>query len=215
MEISGPSSYLLTNFDALNSQTKKVLKIYNMKILRTISILSFVIAMVSCSSVKVVVDLNKDADLSRYKTYSFLSWQDLEDEIFSDGDKKLMRDAFIGEFERRGLKLVNSKGDMQVSLYVVVNNETAFSGYNDYVGGRSSGYNHYRGGWGYGYRGTTSKQQDKLVGTLIMNVYNGNSQNQVWQAIATKTVNLKSQKRDKSISRTASSVMKQFPVRPK
>ena len=187
-----------------------------MKILRTTSILTFVIIMVSCSSVKVVTDLNKNADFSKYETYSFLSWQDVSDEIFSDSDMKLMRNSFVSEFERRGLRQVNSRGDMQVSLYLVTNNETAFSGYNDYVGGRNSGYSHYRGGWGYGYSGNTSKQQSKLVGTLIMNVYDGKSQNQVWQAIASGTVNENPKKdRSKTIPGKVSSVMRRFPVHAK
>ena len=187
-----------------------------MKILRTISILTFVIIMVSCSPVKVVTDLNKNADFSKYETYSFLSWQDVSDEIFSDSDMQLMRNSFVSEFERRGLKQVNSTGDMQVSLYLVTNSETAFSGYNDYVGGRNSGYSHYRGGWGYGYSGNTSKQQSKLVGTLIMNVYDGKSQNQVWQAIASGTVNENPKKdRNKTIPGKVSTVMRRFPVHPK
>ena len=187
-----------------------------MKILKTILILVFVIATVSCSSVKVVVDSNNKADFSRYKTYNFMGWQDVSDEIFSDGDKKLLRDAFISEFERRGLKRVNSIGDMQVSLYLVTSNETAFSGYNDYVGGRNSGYNHYRGGWGYGYAGNTSKQQSKLVGTLIMNVYDEKGKNQIWQAIATSTVNENPKKdRSKTIPGKVSIIMKNFPIRPK
>ena len=180
------------------------------------SILACAIFLSACSPVKVVTDLNKEADFSQYKTFSFVSWQEVSDEIFSEGDKKLMRDAFINEFERRGLKHVNSSGDMQVSLYLVTNNETAFSGYNDYVGGRNAGYHHYRGSWGYGYAGNTSKQQSKLVGTLIMNVYDRKSQNQIWQAVATGTINDNPKKdRSKSIPGKVSGIMRRFPVRPK
>ena len=174
------------------------------------------VILASCSPVKVVTDQNKNADFSRFQTFSFQDWQDVSDEIFSDSDKDLLRKSFINEFERRGIKLVNSKGDMQVSLYLVTSSETAFSGYNDYVGGRNSGYSHYGGGWGYGYSGNTSKQQSKLVGTLIMNVYDGKSQNQVWQAIATGTVNENPKKdRTKTIPGKVSSVMRRFPVLPK
>lgn len=177
---------------------------------------SLILAMVlaSCSSIKVVVDNKKDTDFSGYKTFNFQSWQDDSDEIFSEADKKLLRDAFISEFTRRGFQHVSSTGDMQVSIYVVVNEETAFSGYSDYVGGRSGAYSHYQGGWGYGYHGNTSKQQGKLMGTLIMNIYNGSSQNQVWQAIATGAVNENAKTRDKSIPQTVSTIMRRFPVNP-
>jgi len=186
-----------------------------MRVLKIMSLVAFGIAMISCSPVKVVVDLKENADFSGYKTYSFQGWQDVNDETFNANDKKLMRDAFISEFERRGLKPVNNKGDMEVSLYLVTSDETAFSGYTDYVGGRNVGYNHYGGGWGYGYSGNTYKQQSKLVGTLIMNVYDGKSKNQVWQAIATGTVTENPEKRDKTIPGKVSIIMKKFPVKPK
>ena len=187
-----------------------------MKILKASLILAVAISTVSCSSVKVVVDSNKNADLSAYKTYSFQGWQDVSDEIFSNADKKLMRDAFIKEFERRGLEHVNSIGDMQVSLYLVTSDETAYSGYNDYVGNRNRSYSHYGGGYGYGYSGNTSKQQSKLMGTLIMNVYDEKGKNQVWQAIATGAVNDNPKKdRSKTIPGKVASIMRSFPVRPK
>lgn len=178
-------------------------------------VLAFLLAPISCSTVNVVVDSNNQTDFTRYGTFSFMSWQDLDEEIFSKEDIQIIRDAFVREFERRGLKHVNSKGDMQVSVYIVMNTESAFSGYSDYVGGRSSSYSHYRGGWGYGYSGNTSKQQGKLVGTLILNVYDGNSQNQVWQAIGTGTVKENNPRRDRTIPGKVSSIMRRFPLRPK
>jgi hypothetical protein len=191
-----------------------VTNIFQMKSFKTISILFIIVATVSCSPVKVVTDSNEKVDFSGFKTYNFQSWQDLDKEMFSEADKTLLRESFISEFERRGLKQVNSAGDIQVSIYIVVNSETAFSGYTDYVGGRNGGSSYYGGGWGYGYNGNTSKQQEKLVGTLIMNVYNGSNKKQIWQAIATGAVNENYKTRDKSIPETVSIIMKRFPIRP-
>ena len=180
----------------------------------SIFIPALVLILASCSPVKVVVDNKKDPDFSVFKTFSFQSWQDDSEEIFSEADKKLLRDSFISEFERRGFQYVTSTGDMQVSIYVVVNEETAFSGYNDYVGGRSGAYTLYQGGWGYGYQGNTSKQRGQLVGTLVMNIYSGSSKNQIWQAIATGAVNKNATNRDKTIPQTVSTIMRRFPVHP-
>jgi len=185
-----------------------------MNFLKTSSLLILILTAFSCSSVKVVVDSNENQDFSAYKTFSFLSWQNLDDEMFGKEDIRMLKDAFLSEFERRGFQNVKGKGDMQVSVYLVTSEETAFSGYNDYVGGRSSDYTHYRGGWGYGYSGNTSKQQSKLMGTLILNVYNG-ANKQIWQAIATSAVNQNPKSRDKSIPGKVSTVMKRFPVKPK
>jgi hypothetical protein len=87
-----------------------------MKIIKLLSAIAVVIAMVSCSPIKVVVDPKDNTDFSKYETYSFLGWQNNSDEILEDTDRKSLRDAFTNEFERRGLKRVEYKGDIQISL---------------------------------------------------------------------------------------------------
>ena len=163
---------------------------------------------------KVIVDSKKDPDFSKYETYNFVGWQDLDDEIFSDADKKLLMDSFVKEFSSRGFKRVNTTGDMQVSIYVVTNDKTAYSGYNDYVGGYG-GYSHYSGSYGYGYgSNNTYKQRSKMMGTLIMNIYDG-GKNQIWQAVASSAVTKDPAKRVNTIPAKVSSIMKRFPVQPK
>ena len=189
-----------------------------MKIVRNISalilILAMTLAMISCSSVSVVVDENKSTDFSKYKTYSFLGWQNKSDEILSDQEKGYLRDAFTHQFERRGLQKVNSGGDIQISLYIVTSEETAVSGYNDYVGGR--GYSHYYGyGYGTGNMNNTFTQASKEMGTLIMNVYDGKSMEQIWQAIANSAVETNYEKRERTIPSKISNLMSYFPVKPK
>jgi len=182
---------------------------------RRFPILVIIILSVSCSGVKVVTNPNKNVDFSNYTTYNFMGWQDVEDELFSKSDLKLIKDSYIKEFERRGLKPGNAKADMQVSCYFVTGTESAYSGYNDYIGGRSAGYNHYYTGWGVGYSGTTSKQQSKLVGTLIMNVYDGKTKDQIWQSVTTGKVNENPKKdRSKTIPGKVASTMRKFPIRP-
>jgi len=51
-------------------------------------------------------------------------------------DQKRIRDAFINEFERRGLKRVGNNGDMEVSLFIVVDQKTSVTAYTNYYGGR-------------------------------------------------------------------------------
>ena len=100
-----------------------------MKIFRPVLMVALALTITSCASVSVVVDQNKNIDWSKYKTYSFLGWQNHSDQDLSAEDKGYLRDAFTKEFERRGLTRVNSGGDMQISLYIVLSVETAISGY--------------------------------------------------------------------------------------
>lgn len=67
---------------------------------------------------------------------------------------------------------------------------------------------------GGGYASTTYSESDYLEGTLIMDVFDGQSKDQVWQAIATGTVTEKPEKRDASIPKTIAALMKKFPVAP-
>lgn len=182
-----------------------------MRIYKAFSILAIAMAMVSCSPVKVVVDTEKSTDFSQYQTYSFLGWQNHSDKDITAEDKEHIRKAFIKEFESRGLTKVNSGGDMQISLYIVTSQKTAVSGYNDYVGKGYGGYSYYGGGYGYGTSNNTYKTRSKLVGTVIMDVYDGKSRNEIWQAIATGAVETNPKKRDKTIPRKISSIMKRFP----
>lgn len=184
-----------------------------MKILKALSILAISVVMTSCATVKVAVDENKNIDFSRYKTYSFLGWQNQSDKILSAEDKGYLRDAFVHEFERRGMTRVNSGGDMQISLYIITSEESAVSGYNDYVAG--AGYNHYYGfGYGTGNMNNTYTTASKEFGTLIMNCYDGTSRDQIWQATATSALQQKVEKRKNTIPAKIANLMSYFPVKP-
>jgi len=185
-----------------------------MKTIRLLSVMAFVLAMVSCSSVKVVADQDNVTDFSKYETYSFLGWQADSDKILNEFDRKRIHDAFISEFESRGLKAVEENGDMEVSLFVVVDQKTSVTAYTNYYGGRYGGYGRYGGGWGGGYANTSYTENDYLEGTLVMDVFDGETKKQVWQGIATKTVNENPKKREKSIPSSIAALMRKYPVQP-
>jgi len=192
------------------------IKYFNtMKNISLFSLLILGILLASCSSIKVVSDTDKTVDFSKYETYSFLGWQENSDKILNDFDKKRIRDAFISEFEARGMKYVNENGDMAVSLFIVVDQKTTTTAYTNYYGGGYGGYSRYRGGWGYGSASTTYSESDYMEGTLVMDVFDGTTKDQVWQGIATATVAENPDKREKSIPKKINALMKKFPVQPK
>ena len=186
-----------------------------MKLIRLFSVMAFVLAMVSCSTVKVVVDMDKNTDFSKYETYSFLGWQNDSDQILNEFDKKRLRDAFISEFEQRGLKAVQDNGDMQITLFIVVDQKTSVTAYTNYYGGGYGGYHRYGGGWGHGSSTTTYSESDYLEGTLVMDVFDGTTKDQVWQGIATGTITENPNKRDKTIPAKIAALMNKFPVAAK
>ena len=185
-----------------------------MKFMKFLALIALATFIGSCSPVKVVVDLDKTHDFSEYTTYSFLGWQDDSDKILNDFDRKRLRDAFKSEFKSRGLEFVEESGDMAVSLFIVVDQKTSITAYTDYYGSGGYGYGRFRGGWGGGYASTSYTESDYLEGTLVMDVFDGQSKDQVWQGIATGTVTENPERREKTIPKSVSELMKQFPVQP-
>jgi hypothetical protein len=186
-----------------------------MKTIKMVLLAVLVALLGSCSTVKVVTDVDKTVDFSAYRTYSFLGWQANSDRILSEIDKKRLRDAFIHEFERRGLTPVAENGDMQITLFIVVDHKTTVTAYTNYYGGRYGMYHRYYGGWGYGWASTTYDENDYMEGTLVMDVFDGSTKDQIWQGIVTSTINENPAKREKTIPAKIGSLMRKFPVQPK
>lgn len=176
-------------------------------------LIGVILHLFSCSSVKVTTDYDKSADFGKYKTYVFLGWQGDSEKILNDFDKDRLRKAFAEEFEKRNLELVKENGDIAVTLFVVVDQESSITGYTNYYG--NAGYGYGRGwGWGGGHSTTTYTESDYLKGTLVVDVFDGQSKELVWQGVGTKTIEENPQKRDKNIPKGAEAIMKSFPIAP-
>jgi hypothetical protein len=175
-------------------------------------VLPLIALMVSCSTVKVVTDMDKTVDFTQYKTYSFLGWQQNSDQIMNEFDKKRMHEAFGNEFKARGLEFVEEGGDMAVSLFIVIDQKTSVTAYTDYYGSGGNGYSRYGGGWGYGSSTTTYSENDYLKGTLVLDVFDTKTKDQIWQGVATGTVTEDPAKREKTIPKSVGALMKEFPV---
>ena len=178
---------------------------------------AFILLVLLCSFTlangqKVTVDLDENADFSNYSSYQFLGWQDDSDKILNEFDKKRMRDAFQSELDARQLAKSDSDGDIAISLYIVVDQKTSTTAYTNYHG--TTGYGYRRGGrgWGNGYSTTTYSESDYLQGTLVMDVFDAESKELIWQGVATGTVQEKPEKREKSIPKAIKKLMKKFPI---
>ena len=185
--------------------------------MRTIKALSLVAVMAlvtSCSSVKVVTDMDQSVDFSKYKTYTFLGWQDDSDQILSRFDKERFHTAFKNEFDARGMEFVAENGDIDVALFIVVDQKTSTTAYTNYYGGGYGRYGRYGGGWGMGHATTTYSENDYLKGTLVVDVFDGTTEKQVWQGVATATVTENPEKRETSIPKKVGALMKKYPVQP-
>lgn len=184
---------------------------------KTVSIITVFMVLLSTSLMaqKVSGDYDKATDFSAYKTCQFIGWQKDSDKIMNDFDKDRLRNAIRDELTSRGFELVESGGDMGVSIYVVVDQKTSTSSYTNFYGGAGYGRGRrYSGGWGNGYASTSYSESDYLQGTMVLDFLDESTKDLIWQGVATGTVSEKPEKREKSIPKSVKKLMKKFPVDP-
>jgi uncharacterized protein DUF4136 len=186
-----------------------------MKLRGTLLIISALLVISQVNAQKITVDLDKEADFTKYKSLTFLGWQKESEKLMNDLDKERMRNAFVTEFKARGMEKGGEDADLAITLYLVLEQKTSTTAYTNYYGG--GGYGRYhRGGWGWGngYASTTYSESDYIKGTLVIDVYDNSTNHLIWQAVASGTVKENPKKREKSIPKTVNKLMKKFPILP-
>lgn len=171
------------------------------------------VAFVNPLSAQVKSDYDKNADFTTYKTYTFSGWQKDSDKKLNDFDKKRITDALISEFDKRGMKFIaEGSADANIALYVVIEKKTSTTAYTNYVGGMG-----YRGRWGWGmgsgYATTNYSESDYNEGTLVIDMYDKDSKDLVWQGVLTTAINDKAKKREKTIPKKIAKLMKEYPIK--
>jgi uncharacterized protein YxeA len=155
---------------------------------------------------------DKDTDFTKIKTYSFAGWLKGSETQTTDFDKKRIYSAFRKEFDARGMSFVETDGDVTVTLFVVIQDQTSTTAYSEYIGGYG-----YVSTWGYGYGGmTTFDTRDNMRGTLVIDMYD-NSKKKVWQGVV--SANLKGEQeiseKEKTTNKKIKKLMKSYPIRKK
>ncbi len=164
---------------------------------------------------KVTADYDKSVDFSQYKTYYFMGWEKESEKLLNDFDKRRIRDAFTAELTARGMtEGAEGNADLGITGFIVIENKTSTTAYTTYTGGY--GYRPARWGWGAGMGSsmTTYSEDDYTEGTLVVDMYDNSSKNLVWQGVMVSTVEMKSEKREKTIPKKVKKMMKKYPVKP-
>lgn len=184
------------------------------KIISTLFLIGLILG--SCSSIKITSDYDKTADFNKYKDFYYLGWAEESDKILNDLEKDRIEKAFAAEFRNRGISFVGaSEADAAVSLFIVVDQKTGTTAYTNHYGGYGYGGRMYPGwGWGGGYSTTSYHEYDYLVGTLIVDVFDAETKELVWQGVSSGTISDNPQKREANIPRVAKAMMAKYPIAP-
>lgn len=155
---------------------------------------------------------------TKYKTFEFYGWAKESDKILNNLDKVRIEDAFANEFHKRGLSLVESDGDMVVTLFIVVEQKSETTANTTNMGGGYYGRHYgYGPGWGWGpsYSTTTVSTYNYKVGTLVCDVFDKSEERLIWEGIGSKSIEENPQKREKTIPYAIAKIMAAYPVAPK
>lgn len=168
---------------------------------RTFWTVAFAIVLFSIPAMadKVVTDFDHSANFSQYHTYS---WGHLHvaDPLF----EKRVREAVDHALQEKGLREVETGGDLTVTAVAVKDNKTE---YNTFYDGLGPGWG-WRG-WGTGMATTTI---DKIpVGTLVVDLYDTNSEHLVWRGEAEDQLSDKPEKNSKKLEKSVDKVFEKFP----
>lgn len=190
--------------------------------LKTLIILASIIIIGGCSSLKVTSDYDKSADFTQYKTFEYYGWAEESDQILNRFDKERIEKAFGAEFKSRGMEYVESDGDVIVTLYIVTQQKTQTTATTTGTG-MGYGYGGYYGygpgyGWGpsmgMGMSTTTYNDYDYTVGTLVVDVYDAEKKQLVWESAGQGTVDENPNNNEESIPKAVAKIMKPYPIAP-
>lgn len=175
-----------------------------------------IIGLTACSpKITVSYDYDKQADFTKYKTYSYYGWAKGSDQVLNRFDQERIEDYTAVELAARGLTYVESGGDLTVSLFIQFNQKKGVNAYTNHYGGSPYGYGYGPGwGWGYGYSTTTYQEYDYLVGTLVIDVFDHQQKKLIWQGVGSKTVDSDPSTVEAKVEQAVKAIMYNYPVKP-
>jgi hypothetical protein len=148
---------------------------------------------------EVKTDYNHHANFTAYKTYSWLK-VNAGDSLWSDR----IQSAVDQQLSSKGFTRVPAGGDMAVAAMGRTTAKQTYTTFYDGLGG----------GWfwrGFGDGIATTSVQETPVGTLTVDIFDGQSKQLLWRGISTKTLSKNPEKNTKKLDDAVADMFKDFP----
>jgi len=147
------------------------------------------------------MDYDQSVDFSKFTTYS---WFDSNNPAADDISDSRIHQAVDSQLTAKGLKKVDSGGDLGVSYQITTKDQTTYTTMGDGWGG----------GWRWGGMGmTTTTSQTYTDGTLMLGMFDSATKQEVWHGSATADIsgNKTPDERTKQINEAVSKLLADFP----
>ena len=164
----------------------------------------FIALLASCSSTKVMTDMDKSTDFTAYKTYQLTPFERPESKevmMVNELNEKRMLAAIEDQLVLSGME-VSENPDAFVVYGFEVDIKKGYYSSSSYNGG------YYRSGFGSSYTSETNTAQ----GTLTVALVDAETDELLWISHGTKDLKLNSKKIDENINEAVEKVFEDFPV---
>jgi Domain of unknown function (DUF4136) len=178
--------------------------------MKKITVFFLCLAFVGCSTIKTSYDYDKQADFTKYKTYSY------SDEALKMPIQELNRnrvlEAIDAEMTARGYtKSDNPDAIVDVDLKAEKKQEATAT-----TTGGYGGYGRYRGyGYGGGFSTTQINVNEYVEGTLFISLVDKQTNKLFWQGRGTKVLDEDAtpERRDANIKYAVGEIFKNYPAK--
>jgi hypothetical protein len=149
-----------------------------------------------------MIDYDHSANFSKYHTYSWTS-VNVQEPLWKDRVSM----AIDGQLSAKGWQKVDSGGDASIVAVGSTRTEQTFETW--YDGGFGGGWFH-RGWWGGPGLATTTVERTP-VGTLHVDIFDGQSKKVIWHGSSTDTLTGNPEKNEKKLDKAVADLFKKFP----
>ena len=163
--------------------------------------------LISCVSVRVLSDYDKEANFNAYKTYAFYK-TGIDKAHLSDLDKKRILKAIDFEMSSKGM-VKSENPDILISIFTKEREQVDI--YDNYWGGRY-GWGWSPWYWGPGFYGG-SNVSTRTEGSLYIDLIDSKNKELVWQGKGVGSLgNIKNiDKKEERIREFVSEILQQYP----
>lgn len=179
---------------------------------KLLPVILLVLAVTSCSSVKVASDYDKNVNFSEFKTFAFFK-PGIDKAEINDIDKRRILRAIESELLAKGFTKSETP-DLLVSMFTKSNQRVDI--YNNYWGYGAWGWGGY-GPWGWGGYGPWGWGWNQPVaststeGVLFIDLINANKKELIWQGQGTGYLTQNMEKKEERIKEFVSKILEKYP----
>jgi hypothetical protein len=174
-----------------------------MKTIKLLPLL-FLFTLVSCSSVQVATDYDKNVDFANYKSFAFFK-SGIDKVEISDLDKRRILNAIDAELTAKGITK-SENPDLLVNIFTKSRQQVDVNQFN-------AGWGY---GWGWGWNpwmwgGRSTTVSTTTEGTLYIDLIDARKKELIWQGEGVGVLTQNINKKDERIKEFVKKILEKYP----